>query len=284
MYFALVPLLPLLVIPAMARPHARQCRHRNRTEALSLIAGPEATSSVTSTFLPSSVTTGAEPVVETTASSSESSASEEPTESATETLAPVEEQAEPTETSFEQVESVTSTVQTEETSSTEEASQTSSAAAEASETAAAASTDGGNGDEQTYLDLHNNLRAQYGAGAVTWNSTLASYAKDAAARCVFTHTGGPYGENLASGAGGGYDITDGFNSWANEAPDYSSSNPVASHFTQVVWKGTDQIGCATATCADGTLFKNIGSDSLYVVCEYYPPGNVLGTFSFNVAA
>lgn len=42
-------------------------------------------------------------------------------------------------------------------------------------------------------------------------------------------SGGPYGENIAAGAGGGYDVTAGFNSWADEssqsldehAPNYS---------------------------------------------------------------
>ncbi|KAK4689422.1 glioma pathogenesis-related protein 2, partial [Tremellales sp. Uapishka_1] len=131
-----------------------------------------------------------------------------------------------------------------------------------------------------YLALHNNFRAEYGAGTVTWNDTLAAFARKAAGTCNYGHTGGPYGENIAAGVGGGYDITDGFNDWAeNEAPLYNYSAPgyqeKAGHFTQIVWKATTQIGCAMQQCADGTIFTGYGQDSEYIVCEYSPPGNVI---------
>ncbi|WRT69565.1 uncharacterized protein IL334_006553 [Kwoniella shivajii] len=135
---------------------------------------------------------------------------------------------------------------------------------------------------QKLLQLHNAFRAQYGANPVTWNQTLADYATSHATACKFEHTHGPYGENLAAGAGGGYDVTSAFNAWANEASEYNPSNPQYSHFTQVVWKGTTQIGCAMVQCADGTIFSGIGQNSLYVMCEYNPPGNVIGQFAQNV--
>jgi len=31
--------------------------------------------------------------------------------------------------------------------------------------------------------------------------------------------------------------------------EYNPNNPVPSHFTQVVWKGTTQVGCAVSTCS-----------------------------------
>ena len=33
------------------------------------------------------------------------------------------------------------------------------------------------------------------------------------------------------------------------AAQYNPSSPVASHFTQVVWKGTTQVGCAVQSCS-----------------------------------
>ncbi|AAW43256.1 hypothetical protein CNBD2890 [Cryptococcus deneoformans B-3501A] len=171
------------------------------------------------------------------------------------------------------------TVQTASQTNTTPSSSSASSLASTSSSSSSASS-----DSQTFLDLHNEFRALYDADAVTWNDTLASYASDAASACNFAHTGGPYGENLAAGVGAGYNITSGFNSWTNEASDYDSSNPQASHFTQVVWQSTTQIGCAVTNCADGTVFTGYGTDSVNIVCEYYPPGNVIGAFASNVAA
>lgn len=46
------------------------------------------------------------------------------------------------------------------------------------------------------------------------------------------------------------------------------------HFTQLVWKASQQIGVA--------IVGNSARGS-YVVVEYYPRGNVLGSFDQNVA-
>jgi len=94
---------------------------------------------------------------------------------------------------------------------------------------------------------------------------------------------GQYGENIAAGTGGGYTIGDATGDWAAEASQYNSANPVPSHFTQMVWKGTTQVGCAVQTCASGTIFPS-GGTSQYYVCEYFPAGNVIGEFAQNVQA
>lgn len=56
-----------------------------------------------------------------------------------------------------------------------------------------------------------------------------------------------------------------------------------SHFTQLVWKGTTQIGCAIVTCpGNAGLF---GTDTPYksLTCEYASRrGNVQGAFVSNV--
>jgi hypothetical protein len=54
------------------------------------------------------------------------------------------------------------------------------------------------------------------------------------------------------------------------SPGYSGTT---GHFTQLVWKATSQIGCAAVTCPDGSIFTGYGQNSLYLVCEYYVPGN-----------
>jgi hypothetical protein len=53
------------------------------------------------------------------------------------------------------------------------------------------------------------------------------------------------------------------------------------HFTQLVWKATDSVGCGRTEC-DGK-----GGDEApgwFVVCNYYPAGNVVGLFTENVQA
>ena len=61
-------------------------------------------------------------------------------------------------------------------------------------------------------------------------------------------------ENLAAGGGDGYSIPDLFKLWTDESSDYDPSNPTYSHFTQVVWKGSSQLGCAVVTCPADTVF------------------------------
>jgi glioma pathogenesis-related protein 2 len=46
------------------------------------------------------------------------------------------------------------------------------------------------------------------------------------------------------------------------------------HFTQVVWKGSREIGVGRSF-AEGGL-------RVFVVCNYYPAGNVIGRFKDNV--
>ena len=45
------------------------------------------------------------------------------------------------------------------------------------------------------------------------------------------------------------------------------------HFTQVVWKSSKELGVGKATSRSGRI---------YVVANYYPPGNYQGQFAQNV--
>jgi len=161
-----------------------------------------------------------------------------------------------------------------------------SASTESNASSAGGNTDGSaNADIQAYLTAHNSFRAQHGAAALTWSDEAASKAQQWANGCDFKHSGGslgPFGENLAAGNGADYDITAAIKSWTDESKTYDPSNPTFSHFTQVVWKSTTQVGCAESVC--GTLNGAGFGNAKYFVCEYSPAGNIIGEFQNNVQA
>lgn len=138
-------------------------------------------------------------------------------------------------------------------------------------------------DVQAYLSAHNNLRAKYGASPLVWNSELANKAQQWVNGCEFHHSGGslgPYGENLAAGTGQAYGILQAIKSWADESSDYDANNPQSSHFTQMVWKGSHELGCAVQECSG--IFPARFGMAKYYACEYFPAGNVIGYFAANV--
>ncbi|KAG9088073.1 hypothetical protein FS749_002447 [Ceratobasidium sp. UAMH 11750] len=140
-------------------------------------------------------------------------------------------------------------------------------------------------DIAAYLAPHHAARAAHGAAPLTWSDELAAAAQKWANGCVFEHSGGklgPYGENLAAGSGD-YSPASGVKAWVDEAPEYQSSSPVPSHFTQVVWKATSQVGCAVASCNLANFDKQFWPVKFHV-CEYSSAGNVIGQFAQNVQA
>ena len=130
-------------------------------------------------------------------------------------------------------------------------------------------------DAQAALDAHNKARAQYGAAPLLWSKTLVDYAQNVANKCVFQHSNGPYGENLAIGTV--MTCEKATQLWMQEASKYPPGgtpgfSEATGHFSQVVWKSTLQVGCAIRSCPNGE----------FVVCEYYPPGNYIGEFAQQV--
>jgi hypothetical protein len=175
-----------------------------------------------------------------------------------------------------------------------------SAAAPAATTAAATPA---SGLEATAVSVHSNARASHSASAMAWNATLAGYAANEGSCTKFAHIlsqgAGAYGQNIAvagSSDANAYDdataLKNAMDDWYNEESLYKSLYGVASpseavgdflHFTQMVWQKSTTVGCAVIRCGtDNTIFN--GMHLWYSVCNYYPAGNVLGSFDKNVLA
>ena len=127
--------------------------------------------------------------------------------------------------------------------------------------------------QASILNSTNVYRYEHNATALTWNASLATTAKNWASNCVWKHSGGPDGENLAEGFG---NATAAVDAWGDERAQYNFKKPTGfseatGHFTQLVWKSTTSVGCAAVDCTG----KN-DMDGWFLVCEYWPPGNVVG--------
>lgn len=130
------------------------------------------------------------------------------------------------------------------------------------------------------LNSTNAYRRQHNASALVWNNTLQRFAEGVSGGCVFAHSGGPYGENLASGYPSAAAAVA---AWGDERDKYNFKkgdfSKETGHFTQLVWKETTSLGCSRTKCDSK---NNGGAPGYYVVCEYAPAGNVLGNFRSNV--
>ncbi|KAK0534255.1 F-box protein: endocytic membrane traffic, recycling ReCYcling 1 [Tilletia horrida] len=146
-----------------------------------------------------------------------------------------------------------------------------------------------NPDEQAVLDAHNNYRVKHGAPSLTWNATLAQYALNWASKCIWAHSGGPYGENGAASVGMPMTMATAADMWYGEMAQYNFSAPgfseATGHFSQLVWSSSHTVGCAMVQCTPASLgFAWTGPEmASNVWCEYSnTPGNVIGFFDKNV--
>ena len=143
----------------------------------------------------------------------------------------------------------------------------------------------------TILDIHNRERAAVSVPALMWSSSLAADAKGWADHLVQLNEGKPIdeaqlvhatgtgqGENLASRSAWGSGSVSPpsteslLQGWVNEKPS------MGGHYTQMVWKNTKEVGCATAT-VNGKASAARGGYSgvvVFLVCRYSPPGNMAG--------
>ena len=144
-------------------------------------------------------------------------------------------------------------------------------------------------DLRTFVDAHNAVRAgvQKPAGytgpwtpipPVTWSNELAATAQAWADhlrdtnKCGLIHSDARLGENLAGGKD--LDIAHAVKMWADEGEHYSYSPQYefeipTGHYTQVVWRNTQKVGCALHDCPG----LQYGSS---IVCDYGPGGNFNG--------
>ena len=131
------------------------------------------------------------------------------------------------------------------------------------------------GMAQEILNAHNAYRSQVGVPPLTWSDDLASHAQawasSLAANGSFQHSGTEgEGENLWKGTSGAFSFTQMVGGWGDEKQSYQGgviTNSNYSHYTQMVWRNTTQVGCAGADGVDGQYV---------LVCRYSPPGNFIG--------
>ncbi|XP_019640510.1 PREDICTED: Golgi-associated plant pathogenesis-related protein 1-like [Branchiostoma belcheri] len=134
------------------------------------------------------------------------------------------------------------------------------------------------------LAVHNELRAKHGAPALKLSDKLTEHAQKWADHLAkigkLEHSeGSGYGENVAMQWGDDVPARSFVQQWYSEVERYDFGDkggnyqPSAGHFSQVVWKGSKELGVGTAKSDKGMAVT---------VCNYSPPGNMQGAFGSNV--
>jgi uncharacterized protein YkwD len=137
------------------------------------------------------------------------------------------------------------------------------------------------------LQAHNEKRKLHRVSDLKRNSALdeiaQNYAEKLAQANSLNHSSNSFdgkrlGENLYMQGGRAMSGFLPVDSWYGEAYNYKYDNPrnssgVVGHFTQLVWKGSNELGVGCAKARDG---------SFYVVCNYSPAGNWVGEERENV--
>ncbi len=134
------------------------------------------------------------------------------------------------------------------------------------------------------IDAHNEYRAKHGVSPLSEDPEITkiaqNYANYLAANDLFQHSGNDFkgdslGENIYFATR--MEPEDMVKAWYNEIKDYDYNQgencfSACGHFTQVVWKASKKCGFGIAK----------GRSGYYGVGNYYPAGNLWGSFSKNV--
>lgn len=135
------------------------------------------------------------------------------------------------------------------------------------------------------MQTHNQYRVIHGAEPIRWSHSLAkaaqSWAEKIAREQCLIHASREdryyKGENICR-MSSHFSIEDALRIWYSEKGNYDYDKPGfdlhTGHFTQIVWKGTREVGVGMAKSPDGKL--------TYLVARYDPPGNILNRFEENV--
>jgi uncharacterized protein YkwD len=145
----------------------------------------------------------------------------------------------------------------------------------------------------TILAVHNRERAAVGVPDLVWSNSLAADAKSYADDLMKLNQGKDIdeadlvhsekstrpgqAENLSlkmkasSGTVSPPSTESLLQGWVSEKPWRGSFD----HYTQMVWKNTKEVGCATAT-GSGKSSSGLSGVVVYLVCRYSPPGNMVG--------
>jgi hypothetical protein len=143
--------------------------------------------------------------------------------------------------------------------------------------------------DQRLLAAHNRERSEAGIAPLAWDPALAAEAaawgSELAASGRFEHAGDtgdddPQGENLWAGTRGAYAPEEMVDGWVEEKKDFrpgrfpdnsrTGDYEDVGHYTQLMWRDTDRVGCALAA----------GAEEEVLVCRYRTAGNVVGEVPF----
>ncbi|ERN11714.1 hypothetical protein AMTR_s00022p00231670 [Amborella trichopoda] len=129
---------------------------------------------------------------------------------------------------------------------------------------------------QQFLEVQNQARKEVDIPPLKWDPKLATYARAYSNQrrgdCNLVHSSGPFGENIFWGQGNKWSVRDAVAQWVQEGVNYHHESNLCSsqdctHYTQIVWRTTKNVGCAKVICNSGDTF---------ITCEYYPHGNYVG--------
>ncbi|KAM9234654.1 peptidase inhibitor 16 [Dugong dugon] len=148
-------------------------------------------------------------------------------------------------------------------------------------------------EKHLLVEAHNFYRSQTNPQAANmlrmlWDEELAIFAKAYAEHCVWAHNPhrGWRGENLFAITGDSMDVQMAVAEWHRERDYYNFTTgacqprQMCGHYTQVVWAKSERVGCDSHLCAK---LQNVEDSNVhFLVCNYVPPGNVIGQKLYEV--